>query len=186
MRFFEYESKEIVRRAGIPTSKGGFAKTAEEARAIAEEVDGPVVIKSQVLTGGRMKAGGVQFADTPEEAEAHARDVLALEINGHMPRGGLVDPRASVKQEYYAGVVWDGIRKKPVMLFSDMGGIDIEEVAATHPDHVGRGHFSNILPLSDFQAKEVVASVGMSGARLNRLVPILTRLARLFLERDLT
>src|SRR5215210_7309450 len=106
MRFYEYESKEIVRRGGIPTSKGGFAKTAEEARARAEEVGGPVVIKSQVLTGGRMKAGGVQFADTPEEAERHAKDVLALEINGHTPRGVLVDPRASVKQELYAGVVW--------------------------------------------------------------------------------
>ena len=77
-----------------------------------------------------------------------------------MPRGVLVDPKAAVKQEYYAGVVWDGIRKQPVMLFSDMGGIDIEEVAEQHPDHVGRGHFSNILPLSDFQAKEVIASAG--------------------------
>jgi succinyl-CoA synthetase beta subunit/citryl-CoA synthetase large subunit len=82
--------------------------------------------------------------------------------------------------------VWDGIRKQPVMLFSDMGGIDIEEVAETHPDHVGRGHFSNILPLSDFQAKQVVASVGVSGSRLNKLVPILTRLAQLFVQRDMT
>jgi succinyl-CoA synthetase beta subunit/citryl-CoA synthetase large subunit len=89
-------------------------------------------------------------------------------------------------QEYYAGVVWDGIRKRPAMLFSDMGGIDIEEVAETHPDHVGRGHLSTILPVSDFRAKEVIASVGVSGARLNRLVPILTRLAELFLERDMT
>ena len=103
-----------------------------------------------------------------------------------MPRGVLVDPKAQVKQEYYAGVVWDGIRKQPVMLFSDMGGIDIEEVAESHPDHVGRGHFSNILPLSDYQAKEVVASVGVTGSPLNRLVPILTALARLFVERDMT
>jgi succinyl-CoA synthetase beta subunit/citryl-CoA synthetase large subunit len=103
-----------------------------------------------------------------------------------MPRGVLVDPRASVVQEYYAGVVWDGIRKRPVMLFSDMGGIDIEEIAESHPDHLGRGHFSTILPLSEFRAKEVVAAVGVSGARLGRLVPILTRLAELFLERDLT
>jgi succinyl-CoA synthetase beta subunit/citryl-CoA synthetase large subunit len=186
MRFFEYESKEIVRRGGIPTSKGGFAKTAAEARARAEEVGGPVVIKSQVLTGGRMKAGGVKFADAPAEAERHAADILALEINGHMPRGVLVDERVSVAQEFYAGVVWDGIRKQPVMLFSDMGGIDIEEVAEQHPDHVGRGHFSNILPFSDFQAKQVIASVGVTGSALNRLTPILTKLARLFVERDMT
>jgi len=128
----------------------------------------------------------VQFADTPDDAAAKAEQVLALEINGHVPRGVLVDTRAQVAKEYYAGVVWDGIRKRPVILFSDMGGIDIEEVAQTHPDHVGRGHFSNILPLSDFQAKQVVASVGVSGSRLNKLVPILTRLAQLFVERDMT
>jgi succinyl-CoA synthetase beta subunit/citryl-CoA synthetase large subunit len=186
MRFFEYESREIIRRAGIPVTKFGFARTPEEARAIAEDIDGPVVIKSQVLTGGRMKAGGVQFADTPDEAERHARHVLALEINGHMPRGVLVDSKAQLKQEYYAGVVWDGTRKQPVMLFSDMGGIDIEEVAETHPDHVGRGHFSNLLPFSDFQAKQVIASVGVTGSALNKLTPILTRLARLFVERDMT
>ena len=186
MRFFEYESREIVRRAGIPVTDFGFATTPEEARAVAERIGRPVVIKSQVLTGGRMKAGGVQFADTPDEAEAKARDVLALEINGHKPRGVLVDSKADVAKEYYAGVVWDGTRKRPVMLFSDMGGIDIEEVAEQHPDHVGRAHFSNILPFSDFQAKEVIASVGVTGAALNRLVPILTRLAKLFVERDMT
>jgi succinyl-CoA synthetase beta subunit/citryl-CoA synthetase large subunit len=186
MRFFEYESREIVKRAGIPVTKFGFAKTPEEARAIAEDIDGPVVIKSQVLTGGRMKAGGVQFADTSDEAERHARHVLQLEINGHMPRGVLVDSKADVKQEYYAGVVWDGTRKQPVMLFSDMGGIDIEEVAEKHPDHVGRGHFSNLLPFSDFQAKQVIASIGVTGSALNKLTPILTRLAKLFVENDMT
>ena len=186
MRFFEYESREIVKRAGIPVTKFGFATTPEEAVRIAAEIDGPVVIKSQVLTGGRMKAGGVQFADTPEQVEPLAAQVLELEINGHMPRGVLVDSKADVKQEYYAGVVWDGIRKQPVMLFSDMGGIDIEEVAEQHPDHVGRGHFSNILPLSDWQAKQVIASVGVTGSQLNKLVPIVTRLARLFVANDMT
>ncbi len=186
MRFYEYESKEIVRRAGIPTSKGGFATTADEARRRAEEVDGPVVIKSQVLTGGRMKAGGVKFADAPGEAAEHAEAILALEISGHEPRGVLVDERVDVAQEYYAGVVWDGLRKQPVMLFSDMGGIDIEEVAEQHPDHVGRGHFSNVLPLSNFQAKQVIASVGVTGSDLNRLTPILAKLAKLFVDRDMT
>ena len=129
MRFYEYEARKIVELAGIPVTKYGFCTSADEARKVAEEIGGPVVIKSQVLTGGRMKAGGVKFADTPEEAAAHARDILKLEINGHMPRGVLVDPKAEVKQEYYAGVVWDGTAKKPLILFSDMGGIDIEQVA---------------------------------------------------------
>ncbi len=186
MRFYEYESRRILAREGIPLSKHGFATTADEAKAIAGEIGGPVVIKSQVLTGGRMKAGGVKFADTPEEAEAHARDILQLEINGHMPKGVLVDSRAQIKQEYYAGVIYDGTAKKPTFVFSDMGGIDIEEVAETHPDHIGRGHFSTILPHMDFIAKDVIASVGLSGSELNRLTPILSRLARLFVKYDMT
>jgi succinyl-CoA synthetase beta subunit len=186
MRFFEYESRAIVAKAGIPVSHHGFATTPEEAKKIAEEIGGPVVIKSQVLTGGRMKAGGVQFADTPEEAATHAEHVLGLEINGHMPRGVLVDARAEVEHEYYAGVVWDGIRKRPVMLFSDMGGIDIEQVAEEHPDHVARAQFSTRTPFSDWQAKQLVASLGITGSALNRLTPILARLARLFLTYDMT
>ena len=144
------------------------------------------MIKSQVLSGGRMKAGGVKFADTPEEAEAYANDILALEIGGHMPRGVLVDPKAEVEQEYYAGVVWDGTRKQPVMIFSPVGGIDIEQVAEEQPEKVGRRHFSNILPFSDFQAKEVIAATGVTGSALNKLVPILTRLAQLFVDNDMT
>jgi succinyl-CoA synthetase beta subunit len=186
MRFFEFEAREVVKRAGIPVTDFGFATSADQAREIAERIGGPTVIKSQVLTGGRMKAGGVQFADTPDEAAEHAEAILKLEINGHQPRGVLVDPKAELKQEYYAGVVWDGARKQPVMLFSDMGGIDIEQVAEEHPDHVGRRHFSTILPFSEFMAKEVVTQVGITGSRVNKLVPILTRLARLFVERDMT
>jgi succinyl-CoA synthetase beta subunit len=186
VRLFEYEAREVVRRAGIPVTDFGFATTAAEARSIAERIGGPVVIKSQVLTGGRMKAGGVRFADTPEQAERDAAEVLELEINGHAPRGVLVDPRAQVQREFYAGVVWDGLRKQPVLLFSDMGGIDIEQVAEEHPDHVGRRHISTVLPLSDFAAKECIASIGVTGRQLTRLVPILTRLVAMFAEHDLT
>jgi succinyl-CoA synthetase beta subunit len=186
MRCYEYESRRIVELAGIPVTKYGFATSATDARKAAEEIGGPVVIKSQVLTGGRMKAGGVKFADTPEEAERLAEEILQLEINGHVPRGVLVDPKAEVAHEYYAGVVWDGTRKRPMMLFSDMGGIDIEEVAESHPDHVGRGHFSNLLPFSDFEAKRVVARVGMTGSELNRATRVLAGLARLFQDRDMT
>jgi succinyl-CoA synthetase beta subunit len=181
MRFYEYESRQIVQRCGIPVSPHGFATTPAEARDVATEIGGPTVIKSQVLTGGRMKAGGVQFADTPDDAERLAAQVLALEINGHAPRGVLVDSRAAVKQEYYAGVTWDGTQKRPVIIFSDQGGIDIEEV-----ESVGRRHVSNLIGISDYEAKEVIASVGVTGRALTRLTPIVTRLARLFVEHDMT
>jgi succinyl-CoA synthetase beta subunit/citryl-CoA synthetase large subunit len=186
MRFYEYESRRIVERAGIPVTRYGFCTTADEARQAAAEIDGPVVIKSQVLTGGRMKAGGVQFADTPDGAAEHAATILKLEINGQMPRGVLVDPKATVAQEYYAGVIWDGTAKRPMMLFSDMGGIDIEEVAASNPEHVGRGGLSTLLPISDFAAKQVIAQTGVTGSELTRATPILARLARLMRDYDMT
>src|SRR5215207_9059650 len=175
MRLYEYEAREVVKRAGIPVTDFGVAHSAEEARAIAVRIGGPTVIKSQVLTGGRMKAGGVKFADTPDEAAAHARDILALEIGGHLPRGVLVDPRADVKQEYYAGVVWDGLRKRPVMIFSPVGGIDIEQVAEEQLDMVARRHFSTIQPFSDFMAKEAIASTGVGGRQLTRITTVLAR-----------
>ena len=104
-----------------------------------------------------------------------------------MPVGVLVDPKAEVEQEYYAAVLWDGRAKRPMMLFSDMGGIDIEEVAEKHPDHVGRGHLSNLHPITDFRAKEVVAAAGgLTGRELTRATPILARLAQLQRECDLT
>ena len=186
MRFYEYESRRIVERAGIPVTRYGFCTTAGAAREAAARIGGPVVIKSQVLTGGRMKAGGVRFADTPEEAEVDAAAILELEINGHLPRGVLVDPKADVAQEYYAGVVWDGTAKRPLMLFSDMGGIDIEEVAAEHPGHVGRGHLSNLIGPGDYEAKQVIAQTGLTGSELTRATPVLARLARLFRAHDMT
>ena len=97
MRFYEFEAKQLLAKAGIPTSKGGLATTADEAERIAAGVAGPVVLKSQVLSGGRMKAGGVKFADTPTEAKAVAAEILKLEIKGQLPKGVLVEARAAVK-----------------------------------------------------------------------------------------
>ncbi|HEY2601454.1 MAG TPA: ATP-grasp domain-containing protein [Thermoleophilaceae bacterium] len=186
MRLFEYESRQVLEREGVPVAPGGFATTADEAAEIARQVDGPMVIKSQVLTGGRMKAGGVKFADTPEGARDAAAAILQLEINGHMPRGVLVGAKAEIAKEYYAGVIYDGVRKLPTFVFSDMGGIDIEEVAEQHPDHIGRGHFSTLLPHMDFRAKDAIASVGITGSELNRLTPILSKLAQLFVKYGMT
>jgi succinyl-CoA synthetase beta subunit/citryl-CoA synthetase large subunit len=187
MRFYEFESKQLFGKHGIPLPTGSkVARSAAEAEAIAKEIAGPVVLKSQVLTGGRMKAGGVLFADTPAEAAKAAEKILALTINGHEPRGVLVEGRAPVAQEYYVGVTWDGVARLPVMIFSDMGGIDIEEVAEKHPEHIGKRHFSTIFPFSDFMAKELVASVGVTGSDLNRLTQIAARLARIFQTCGLT
>ena len=186
MRFYEYEAKALFARHGAPLLRGRVARTPAEARAAATEMGGALVLKSQVLTGGRMKAGGVRFAATPDEAEAAARDILALRIKGQEPRGVLVEQRAPVAKEYFAAVTWDGRRKLPVIVFSDMGGIDIEEVAESHPDHVSRTHLSTLLPFSAYRAKEAVAAVGVSGDELVRITPIVATLVDVFLRYDLT
>jgi succinyl-CoA synthetase beta subunit/citryl-CoA synthetase large subunit len=186
MRFYEYEAKALFGRHGAPLPRGRVAQSAEEAKAAAAEIAGPVVLKSQVLTGGRMKAGGVKFADTPAEAESAARAILALRIRDQVPRGVLVEQRAPVAREYYAGVTWDGRRKRPVLIFSDMGGIDIEEVAETHPEHVAKRHLSTLLPFSPYLAKEAIAATGVTGRELGSLVPIVTTLVEVFLRHDLT
>jgi succinyl-CoA synthetase beta subunit/citryl-CoA synthetase large subunit len=186
MRFYEFEAKGLFARHGIPLLKGRVAKSADEARQIASELPGPVVLKSQVLTGGRMKAGGVKFATTPQEAEDAARAILALEINGHTPRGVLVEEKAPVVKEYFAAVTWDGRRKTPVIVFSDMGGIDIEEVAEKHPEHVSRTHISNLLPFQAYQAKEAVAATGVTGEDLSKLAAIVQMLVDVFQRYDLT
>ncbi len=187
MRFYEYESKQLFGTYGIPLPQGSrVAKSGAEAEAIAREVAGPVVLKSQVLSGGRMKAGGVQFADSPEQARSAGEAILALEINGHVPRGVLVEGRQAVAQEYYLGVTWDGTAKRPVMIFSDMGGIDIEEVAEQHPEHVAKRHLSSLLPFTDFAAKELIAAVGISGSDLGRLTRVASALARIFVRHGLT
>jgi succinyl-CoA synthetase beta subunit/citryl-CoA synthetase large subunit len=186
MRFYEYEAKALFARHGTPLLKGGVAKTASEAKKIAADIGGPLVLKSQVLSGGRMKAGGVKFADNPDDAEKAADAILELEINGQKPRGVLVEQRAPIAQEYFAAVTWDGRRKLPVLIFSDMGGIDIEEVAEKHPEHVARVHLSTLVPFSPYKAKEAIAATGVTGDDLNKLIPIVATLVEIFLRYDLT
>lgn len=186
MRFYEFEAKELLRRSGIPLPQSAVARTAEEAAAAQQQLGGPVVLKSQVLTGGRMKAGGVRFADDAAATREAAAAILDLSIGGQQPVGVLVEERRTVEQEYFAAVTWDARRKQPVIVFSDMGGIDIEEVAETHPEHVSRTHFSNLLPFSDYTAKVAVARTGVSGPALGRLSRIVASLARAFIRYDLT
>ena len=186
MRFYEHEAKQLLRRHGVPLPQSHLATTAEEAEQAASDLGGAVVLKSQVLSGGRMKAGGVKFADTPLEAREAAAAILELEINGLRPMGVLVEQLTPVEQEYYAAVTWDALAKRPVIIFSDMGGIDIEEVAEQHPEHVTRVHLSNLRPFSDFEAKLAVSKTGVTGNELNRLSRIVGALAQVFVAYDLT
>jgi succinyl-CoA synthetase beta subunit/citryl-CoA synthetase large subunit len=133
-----------------------------------------------------MKAGAVRFADAPEQAEALFRTILDIAVGGQKPSSILVEAKSAVEKEYYAGVTWDGRRKLPVVIFSDMGGIDIEEVAEKHPTHVSKTHVSTILPRTPRIAKEAVSATGVSGDDLNRIAPIVFSLIEMFFAYDLT
>lgn len=186
MRFYEFEAKRLLAKHGVRLPPGGTAEQPQEAHKIAADIAGPVVLKSQVLSGGRMKAGGVKFADTPDEAQAACLQILELPIKDQLPVCVLVEAKAAVAKEYYLGVTFDAVAKQPVMIVSDMGGIDIEEVAEKHPDHVAKRHFSTLIPFTDFRAKEAVAQLGITGGDLNQLTGVLSRLVRTFLDYDLT
>ncbi len=186
MRFYEFEAKELLKRYRVPLPKSVLARTPEEAEAAVGTLGGSVVLKSQVLSGGRMKAGGVKFADTPAEAREAAAAILALPINGQQPTGVLVEEKRNIVQEYFAAVTWDARNKRPVIIFSDMGGIDIEEVAESHPEHLSRTNFSNLVPFQDYIAKVAVAGVGVTGNELGALTRIVAALARAFIDNDLT
>lgn len=186
MRFYEYESKALFARHGLPLGERQLVHSREEALQAARSLGGPVVVKSQVLSGGRMKAGAVRFADTPEEAAEHYEAVREIVVNGERARAVMIEAKCPVAHEYFASVTWDGRAKRPVLLVSDMGGIDIEEVALKHEGHLSRTHFSTILPLSERIAKEALCAVGISGGDLNRLTPILYQLMEIFLRYDLT
>ncbi|MFP6579204.1 MAG: ATP-grasp domain-containing protein [Myxococcota bacterium] len=186
MRFYEFESKDLFAKCGLPLGERRVVHSADEARAAAVQIGCPVVLKSQVLSGGRMKAGAVLFADTADEAAKHFETILPIIVNGQEARSILVEQKSPIAKEYYVGVTWDGRRKLPVLIFSDMGGIDIEEVAEKHPEHVSKTHISTILPVTPRLAKEAVGAVGVTGSDLNKLTPIVAKLVDLFLDRDLT
>ena len=186
MRFYEYEAKSLLKKQLISVPSQRLARTVEEAREAATQIGFPLVLKSQVRSGGRMKAGGVKFASTVDEVEAAASEIFKLKVRGKAPVGILVESKGDVQQEYYVGVTYDAAAKLPVAIFSDLGGIDIEEVAKQNPERVAKSHLSVLMPFSDFRAKQLVGSVGITGRDLNSLTQIFSRLIRTFLDYDLT
>ncbi len=161
MKLHEYQSKTIFAKYGIPIPKGRVAATAEEAKHIAEELGGRVVIKSQVLVGGRGKAGGVRVAKNADEAEQFAQQILTMKIKDLPVRKVLVDEAASIDHEIYFAITNDRAAKKPVMIASAAGGVDIEEVAATTPEKIVKVHIDPLLGLRDYQARDIAASIDL-------------------------
>ena len=185
MDLYEYQGKDLFRRVGIPVSEGRLATTPEEAREAAEQLAGPVVVKAQVLTGGRGKAGGVKLADDPADAEAKARDILGLDINGHIVRTLWIEQASDIAREYYLSVTFDRGAKKPLFMFTTQGGVEIEQVAEESPDALVRLHVD---PLEGFQpwvARRLVYAGGVEDpSEQKQIVAIVEKLYRAFVEFD--
>ncbi len=161
MDLYEYQGKQLFARFGIPVSDGRFVTTPEAARQAAEEIGGPVVVKAQVLTGGRGKAGGIKLAANPDEAEARAREILGLDIRGHVVRRLWVESASDIAKEYYLSITFDRGVKQPLFMFTTQGGVDIEEVAEQHPDALVRLHVDPLEGFQPYQGRRLVYGAGI-------------------------
>jgi succinyl-CoA synthetase beta subunit len=158
---YEYQGKELFRRYGVPVSEGRLATSPAEAREAAQELGCPVVVKAQVLTGGRGKAGGIKLAETPAEAEARAHEILGLDIRGHTVHKVWVERASDIEREYYLSITFDRSEKKPLFMFTTQGGIDIEEVAASSPDALVRLHVDPLEGYNAWQGRRLVHDAGV-------------------------
>ena len=161
MDLYEYQGKELFKRFGIPVSEGRVADTPAAARAAAEELGGQVVVKAQVLTGGRGKAGGIKLADGPDEAEEHARAILGMDINGHVVRKLWIEQASDIEREYYLSLTFDRGEKKSLYMFTKEGGIDIEEVAAERPEALARLHVDPLEGFQPYEARRLIYGAGL-------------------------
>jgi succinyl-CoA synthetase beta subunit len=181
---YEYQGKQLLRKLGIETLEGIVAETPEEARQAAEQFGGTVAVKAQVLTGGRGKAGGIKVVQSPEEAQAAAEQILGMDIRGHTVRRVLVEAGADIEREMYLSITVDRQAKKPLILFSTEGGVDIEEVAERNPEAIVRLHIDPLLGLLPYQVREIVFSAGLEGDAAKGLGSTLNNLYRAFEDLD--
>ncbi|HNT22909.1 MAG TPA: ADP-forming succinate--CoA ligase subunit beta [Anaerolineales bacterium] len=186
MKLHEYQSKHIFSKYGIPIPKGRVASTSGEARAIAEELSGRVVVKSQVLVGGRGKAGGIRLAKDPREAEELATQILAMEIKGLPVRKVLVDEASDIKNEIYLGITNDRSARKPVIMASSAGGVEIEEVARVSPEKIIKVHIDPLLGLRDYQARDIAAGIDLPREHWRLFSQITKGLWQAYIDNDAT
>jgi succinyl-CoA synthetase beta subunit len=181
---YEYQGKELLREFGVQTLEGVVAASPEEARKAAEQLGTTVAIKAQVLTGGRGKAGGIKVVNDPEEAEQAAQQILGMDIKGHTVRQVLVEAGAQITSEMYLSIMVDRAEKKPLILFSTEGGVDIEEVAETNPEAIVKIYIDPLLGLLPYQVRELIFDAGLEGDVAKGVGQVLNNLYEAFSESD--
>ena len=184
MKLHEYQSKRLFAEFNVPIPKGDVATTPDEVRRVAEELNGPVVVKAQVLAGGRGKAGGIKLANNPDEAFRAASHILGMKIKGFTVKTVLVDQASDIRKEIYLGIVIDRVARRAVMMASAEGGVDIEQVAQERPDAIIRVAADPFLGLRSYQANQIAMSIGLSHEYLRAFASIADGLYRAFRAYD--
>ncbi|MBC8162576.1 MAG: ADP-forming succinate--CoA ligase subunit beta [Roseiflexaceae bacterium] len=187
MKLHEYQARDVLAKYKIPVTGGGVATTPAEARAIAEQIGGRVVVKAQVFVGGRGKAGGVKLADTPEQAEQMAGQILGMDIKGLTVEKVLIAEAITYEREIYLGVIMDRAAKQIIVMASAEGGVEIEEVAKTNPEAIIKIAAHSTLGLLDYQARDLAFGIGLTdGKQARQFAQIAAALFKSFIETDAT
>jgi succinyl-CoA synthetase beta subunit len=185
VRIHEYQAKDLVRKFGVAVLRGRLATTPAEARAAAEELGGPVVVKAQVLTGGRGKAGGIKLAEASEDVEAKAEEILGLDINGHVVRKLWIERASEIDKEYYLSITFDRGAKQSLFMLTTEGGVEIEEVAENNPDALSRLHVDPLEGFQPYQARRLIYGAGIGDPdEQKQTLDIVAKLYACFVETD--
>jgi succinyl-CoA synthetase beta subunit len=183
---YEYQGRELFARHGVPVLGGGVATTPEEARALAEKLGGRVVVKAQVKAGGRGKAGGVKLADNPDEADTHARNILGMDIKGHVVHKVMLTVTADIAEEYYFSFLLDRANRTFLAIASVEGGMDIEQVAAQTPEKVAKVAIDASEGVDAAKAGEIVTRAGFPAEVVDQVVNVVVKLWAAFVAEDAT
>jgi succinyl-CoA synthetase beta subunit len=186
MNVHEYQAAELLAKHGVPVNPGKVATTPDEAEQIAREYGGTVVVKAQVHTGGRGKAGGVKVVKSPEDARAAAEAILGMDIKGHTVNKVLVAKGADIAKEFYISAVMNRPARKIMIMASAEGGVEIEQVAAETPEKIVQRDADPLVGLHDFQAKEIAFGLGIEPAMVNGFAKIVHQVYETFMEEDAT
>ncbi|MBA3265865.1 MAG: ADP-forming succinate--CoA ligase subunit beta [Nocardioidaceae bacterium] len=184
MDLMEYQAKQLFAKYDVPVTVGIVVENAEDARAATEELGGRVVVKAQVKTGGRGKAGGVKLAASPEEAVAKAAEILGMDIKGHTVRRVLIAPTADIAEEYYFSFLVDRSNRNYLCIASIEGGIEIEEVARSNPDAVAKVAIDPLVGVDAVKAREIVEATRFPAEVAEEALDLITKLWTLFVEED--
>jgi len=184
MRLYEHEAKTIFKKFGISIPRGRLAETPTQAREVAAELGVPVLLKAQILTGGRGKAGGIQRADNLDEAEERSLQLLGSSLHGFQVHKLLVEERLDVERELYIAVTIDYEKRMPVLIASSEGGVEIEEIVNETPEKIVSKHINILRGVRGYEAREVIRKIGLTGSTMNRIGNILLQLFNIFMEYD--